>query len=129
MLLLLYPEVKRLIEITIMGGAMGIGGLGCGQLRGCEGSKGVYCGGRVLGSTWLLSVVGVVMIWCYSARAGGKAWQYVSLSATCHQQRTRVDVGDTVHQLAAYMLLCCWGVECLCHHAHTVLGSLTRHHM
>jgi inosine-uridine nucleoside N-ribohydrolase len=38
MLLLLYPEVKPLIEITIMGGAMGVSGVGCGYLGVLKGS-------------------------------------------------------------------------------------------
>jgi hypothetical protein len=55
MLLLLYPEVKPLIEITIMGGAMGVSGVAWEYER-------VYCGGRVLQG--LLLAVGLAMLAC-----------------------------------------------------------------
>jgi hypothetical protein len=65
MLLLLYPEVKPLIEITIMGGAMGVS---------AAGSHGGMKGSSVVEGSWvyMLAVgVGVVMIWCCSAHGGG----------------------------------------------------------
>jgi hypothetical protein len=84
-----------------MGGAMGVSGVAWGYER-------VYCGGRVLGPTGFLSVVGVVLtLVLLSLRWWIRPGSSVSLPATCHQQRTWLDVGDTVHQLALYMLLCC----------------------